>query len=94
MTFLRLPNGALVHVRLAKPRARRCKVCHQMTAHARLRECDFKLPDGSTCDLLMCDNCAHRTAPNVDLCPSHRWTDIDDLFDRSGWPPDKLGVKP
>jgi hypothetical protein len=89
MTFLKMPDGSVVHVRMAKPRARRCKVCERLTAPDRLRECDFKLPDGSTCDLLMCCACAHRTGPDQDLCPEHRWTEIDDLFDRSSWPPER-----
>ena len=71
MTFIRLSNGTVAHVRMAKPRGRRCKVCDHLTAPAWLRECDFVLPNGKTCDLLMCSNCAEATGPDTDLCPAH-----------------------
>lgn len=58
-------------MRMAKERARRCRVCNRKTNPRWLRECDFKLPDGKTCDLLMCSGCAQATGPNTDLCPVH-----------------------
>lgn len=71
MTFFKLPGGGMVHVRMAKRRARRCKVCDRKTHESWLRECDFVLPNGKTCDLLMCTNCAEPTGKNTDLCPVH-----------------------
>lgn len=71
MTFLRMPDGSTVHVRMAKERARRCKVCNRKTHPRWLRECDFVLPDGKTCNLLMCWNCAEAVGPHFDLCPVH-----------------------
>jgi hypothetical protein len=71
MTFFQVPGVGMVHVRMSKPRARRCKVCNRLTNYRWLRECDFVMPDGKTCDLLMCNNCAEATGPNTDLCPVH-----------------------
>jgi RNA polymerase subunit RPABC4/transcription elongation factor Spt4 len=71
MTFLKMPDGTTVHVRQAKRRAKRCKVCRRLTNERWLRECDWPMPNGKTCDLLMCTNCAEATGPNTDLCPVH-----------------------
>jgi hypothetical protein len=71
MTFLKLPDGTVAHVRMSPPRARRCKVCNRKTNHRWLRECDFVLPNGKTCNLLMCWGCAKPIGPNMDLCPVH-----------------------
>lgn len=71
MPFVTLPGGQVAHVRMSKPRSQRCKVCAHLTAHRFLRECDFKLPNGRTCDLLMCQNCATSIGPDQDLCPQH-----------------------
>lgn len=71
MTFLRLPDGNVAHVRMSKPRSKRCKVCNHLTAQRFQRECDFKLPNGRTCDLLMCQHCTTHTGPDTDLCPAH-----------------------
>ena len=99
MPFLRMPDGNVIHVRMAAARRRRCTVCDGLTPQHRLRECDFKLPDGSTCDRLMCAHCAKRVGVDTDLCPLHvgkvdpkqaeddRWAQVDDLFDRTDWPP-------
>lgn len=92
-----MPDGTTIHLHMAKPRRRKCTVCGRPTEVHRLRECDFKLPDGKTCDRLMCSECAHRVSANVDLCPQHigpvldadryDWDAIDDLFDRTDWEP-------
>jgi len=103
MPFFRMPDGSVCHVRMAKGRSRRCTVCKFQTVQVRLRECDFLLPNGKTCDKLMCIDCAHHVGPNRDLCPEHflhregmtaaeldaHWAEIDDLFDRTDWPPEK-----
>jgi len=71
MTFLRMPDGTMVHVRMAKRPRRRCTVCDGLTPEMNLRECDYVLEGGKTCDRLMCSKCARRVGPNVDLCPQH-----------------------
>ncbi len=100
MPFLRMPDGTVVHVRMAHRKRRRCSFCDGLTPEHRLRECDFKLPDGKTCDRLMCATCAKRVGDNLDLCPLHQealpglpqtdWDAIDDLFDRTEWEPRRL----
>jgi hypothetical protein len=71
MTFLRLGDGTIVHVRMSKPRRRKCSVCGIVPPASQLRECDFKVGDGKTCDRLMCQGCANRIGPDEDLCPDH-----------------------
>lgn len=71
MTFFKMPGGGMVHMRMAKERARRCQVCNRKTNPRWLRECDFVVAEGKTCDLLMCTACAQATGPNTDLCPVH-----------------------
>jgi RNA polymerase subunit RPABC4/transcription elongation factor Spt4 len=71
MTFIRMADGTVAHVRVAKERARRCKVCGRKTGSRWQRLCDFVLANGKTCDLLMCSNCAEATGPDTDLCPVH-----------------------
>lgn len=46
---------------------RACSVCRDPAG----RLCDWKLPDGSTCDKPLCDACTTRPAPEKDLCPEH-----------------------
>ena len=84
-----MADGTMVHVRIARPKRRRCTLCDGLTPASRLRECDFKMPDGKTCDRLMCSDCAHRVGPDLDWCPAHA-AQVDDLFDRGGWPPERL----
>lgn len=72
---------------MAAPRRRRCSACKFQTVPARLRLCDFELVPGKTCDALICVDCAAHHAPGKDYCPEHRWVEIDDLFDRTDWPP-------
>lgn len=66
-----MPGVGVVHMRMAKRRARRCKVCDRLTNDRWLRECDFVLPNRKTCDLLMCTHCAEPIGHDLDLCPKH-----------------------
>jgi len=88
MPFLRMTDGTVIHVRMAGPKRRRCTFCDGLTPQNRLRECDFLQPDGRTCDRLMCATCAHQVGPNKDWCPTHA-AQVDDLFDRTDWPPQR-----
>jgi len=52
-------------------RGRRCSVCKALTFEANLRECDWKIEGGKTCDVLLCVTCSYVPAPDKDLCPTH-----------------------
>jgi hypothetical protein len=71
VTFIRMDDGTVVHVRMAKPRARRCTACGCLTPAAELRECDYIIGSGKTCDRLICVKCTQSPAPGKDLCPEH-----------------------
>lgn len=71
MPFVNLPGGGVAHLKMAKRPAKRCKVCTRLTNERWQRLCDFVLPNGKTCDLLMCSVCAEATGPDTDLCPKH-----------------------
>ncbi len=75
--WVRLPNGMTAHVRMATPRRRRCSACNQLTAHEKLRECDWKIGANETCDALVCVGCAYVPAKDKDLCQKHArvWKD-------------------
>lgn len=64
-----LGNGVTAMVRTAAPKRRRCSICHSL-CFARL--CDYKLPNGKTCDAALCARHAHHVAPDFDYCPKHR----------------------
>lgn len=66
--WMKLPDGTTVHVRMARPRKRKCRFC-QSADHAYL--CDFPVGDG-TCDAPMCAACTTHVGPDVDYCPNHR----------------------
>lgn len=44
-----------------------CVVCGDFAE----RLCDFKLPDGKTCDAPICKAHATRVGRNLDMCPQH-----------------------
>lgn len=70
-THVQLPGGASAIVCGPRPRSRRCASCGCLTTAAELRECDWKVGDGKTCDRLICVGCTHVPAPGKDLCPEH-----------------------
>lgn len=66
-------GGAIVCTRGQS--ARNCEVCRAVKGS---NLCDWKLPNGRTCDAALCDGCTHKPAHNKDLCPTHakRWAEI------------------
>ncbi len=48
-------------------RIRGCVKCREIAD----RECDWKLPNGKTCDKPICAKCTVSPAPEKDLCPEH-----------------------
>lgn len=70
MPWLKL-NGMPVHVRCDKRMAAKlkCGGCRRSTLDKRL--CDWKLPDGSTCDAHCCEYCAIHPALDKDICREH-----------------------
>jgi hypothetical protein len=67
---VQLPNGgvAILCFRGRKRRRALCQFCLRLEA---TRECDHPETLERTCDAAMCDRCATRIAPDVDLCPVH-----------------------
>lgn len=60
-------GGRILHV-LRRPTFKKCHYCD--APHNYL--CDFKLPNGKTCDRPMCFRHTHRGAePNTDFCHKH-----------------------
>ena len=71
MPFVKLPDGSVAHVCMAKQPRKRCSSCGCLTEHDELRECDWKVGDGKTCDRLICVGCSVVPAVDKDLCPEH-----------------------
>lgn len=90
MPFYRV-NGMAVHIKLSgkgaknppapccarvpsteggKPEVRCCGISTYL--------CDWKLPDGTTCDAPLCTDHAHAIGPDRHLCPIHRAQQLAD----------------
>jgi hypothetical protein len=70
MPYFRIPGTNVVaHVRMAKPRQRRC--CAPACYTPATIQCDYHVGTGKTCDAWCCD--AHALEMGVDLhhCPGH-----------------------
>ncbi len=65
---LRLPDGGTTIVCGSFPKEKHCVVCGTFAT----RLCDYRKPDGSTCDAPMCDEHTLRVGANKDFCPLHR----------------------
>lgn len=50
-----------------KQRVLSCQFCR--SPHTRL--CDFKMPNGKTCDARICGHCTTQIDDDLDLCPKH-----------------------
>lgn len=50
---------------------RRQRKCHSCKTAPGTQECDWKLPNGKTCDATLCKRCSTRPAVEKDLCPAH-----------------------
>jgi hypothetical protein len=69
MPFVRLPGGIVAHVKMAKPRRRRC--CVDACLIAATKQCDYALGKGRTCDAYICGRHAASVGPDLDHCPTH-----------------------
>lgn len=73
MPYVRLPGGIVAHVKMAKPRRRRCTgteggyPCQIPADH----QCDYLVAEGKTCDAWMCAAHARSVGPDLDHCPAH-----------------------
>lgn len=64
--WIKLPGGGVAIVKMAAPRRKRC-ACGAWST----RLCDHDMGNGKTCDKPMCERCAKRIGPNLDLCKEH-----------------------
>lgn len=74
MPYVRLPGGIVAHVKMAKPRTRRCVAtdrggapCTRPATH----QCDYQVGAGKTCDAWICAGHASSVGPDLDHCPAH-----------------------
>ncbi len=69
MPWIDLPDGTHVHIKMAKPRPKKCTFCGAWGAESL---CDFVVGlFGETCDALMCARCRRHVHPDTDYCPKH-----------------------
>lgn len=86
--WIRMPDGSPCHIRMAKPRTRKCSICGRPSTRlcdgivsppaSPEAPCNGQVTHKRTCDKPLCDNCAHHV-PGKDL-------------DYCGACADKLGV--
>lgn len=67
MPWVNLPGVGTVHIKMAKPRTRKCVRC----GHAGTILCDFPIGAKKTCDAALCGSCAVSGGEDVDYCPHH-----------------------
>lgn len=76
MPFVRLPDGFVAHVKMAKPHRRRC--CGTEGGYpcpvAATIQCDYLVAKGKTCDAWVCAGHAKSVGADVDHCPAHART--------------------
>ena len=62
---IKLPGGGVAIARVAKQRTPKCQFCGASGASLL---CDFRLPDGKTCDA----SCSTPVGADLDYCVDHR----------------------
>lgn len=72
MPWFRLRDGTDVHIHFGThgnrlPGNQPCAFCRYFSG----RLCDYRLPNGHTCSLPLCELCAFEPAPGKDVCPLH-----------------------
>lgn len=69
MPWIKMQDGSVAHIctRGAKNPLRGCRVCGYLSS----KLCDFRLPNGKTCDSPLCDSCAIAIGDDLDQCPHH-----------------------
>lgn len=73
MPYVRLPNGITAHIRVAKPRRRRCvgnDGQHRCVTPAGY-QCDYQVGPRKTCDAWICGRHALQVGPDLHHCPDH-----------------------
>lgn len=64
--WIKLPDGTVAIVKLARKRQQRCKCGAVATL-----QCDYPIGHGTTCDAYLCRKCAVSQGRNRDYCPHH-----------------------
>jgi hypothetical protein len=65
--FVSTDGQGFGHIRMDRPRPRRCKACGKPAPFL----CDFMLKK-KTCDAPICEGCAREVRPNLHHCPRHQ----------------------
>lgn len=69
MPTYQLPGNGFIHIRMQKPRRRRC--CAPACYTPATFQCDYQVAHGKTCDAWCCRAHATPVGHDVDHCPSH-----------------------
>lgn len=74
MQYVELAGGIVAHVKIAKPRRRRCSALGRLGVRCDRTgtlQCDYQVAVGRTCDAYICGQHAVSVGPDVDHCPKH-----------------------
>jgi hypothetical protein len=74
MPYVQLPGGIVAHVKMAKPRQRRCSAIGEhgvRCSRPGAFQCDYSVAIGRTCGAYICRQHAASVGPDLDHCPKH-----------------------
>jgi hypothetical protein len=74
MPYVALLDGTIAHVKMAKPRRRRCNAVGEHGIRCSRNgtlQCDYQVAVGRTCDAYICGQHTTSVGPDVDHCPKH-----------------------
>jgi hypothetical protein len=66
---VKLPGGGAAFVRTSGHRTPKCQFCKERPG---VKQCDYPIGAGRTCDASVCTECALHLEPDNDYCPIHK----------------------